>query len=287
MKQLITVPNTDLALIDYNVPETFIAELRQKHVVIQVNDSKDLAIVQKSITELTSIRSGIEKKRKELKADALEWGKKVDAEAKRATAIIEEIEAPFIKVKKEWNDEQERIKAEEAKKERERVEAIRGRIQDIINFPLKMIGIPPEELQKVLDNFTECGGKDAFDYQEFSDQANMAKVDTTIKLNTMIKERLELDSLREKNKIIEDKIITTSPPAPTPIVRDSLPIEEKRNLTIEKQPINHLVDALMVIQSLSSTKISNNFITTQLADASKLLEKINEVASEALIGENV
>lgn len=156
MNELQTTQTTDLAAIDYNVTDAAIAELKQKHVASTVTNNRELAVVQASITELTKIRTSVEKKRKELKADALEWGRKVDTEAKRITALIEEIEQPLIDVKKSYNDEQERIKAEAARKEKERVEVIKERIDSIRNFTLKMMGKTALEIEVAVVHLTAC-----------------------------------------------------------------------------------------------------------------------------------
>jgi len=60
--------------------------------------------------ELVALRTGLEAKRKELKAPAMEFGKKIDAEAKRITDQIKGLEDPI--------DAQ--IKADEARREAER-----------------------------------------------------------------------------------------------------------------------------------------------------------------------
>lgn len=63
--------------------------------------------------ELRGYRVEIEKTRVDLKADALEFGRKVDKEAKRLTALIEPTERVLEVEEKRITDERERIKAEE------------------------------------------------------------------------------------------------------------------------------------------------------------------------------
>lgn len=78
-----------------------------------VNDREGYAAVHKHRMLLRSLRTAIENKRKDLKADALEYGRTVDKEAKRLTEIVEPTE-------RELQAEQDRIDAE---KERIRAEA--------------------------------------------------------------------------------------------------------------------------------------------------------------------
>ena len=65
----------------------------------------------KALGEVRDARTGVEKRRKELKADALEYGRKVDAAAKMLTGFILEVEEP-LQAKKDATD-----KAKDAERE--------------------------------------------------------------------------------------------------------------------------------------------------------------------------
>lgn len=78
--------------------------------------------VHRAIMLLVPMRTAIEKRRKVLKADSLEYGRRVDAEAKRLTGLIEEIELPLRSAKDAIDEERRRESArlfEEAKAKRE------------------------------------------------------------------------------------------------------------------------------------------------------------------------
>ena len=78
--------------------------------------------VQAAIADLRGSRGEVEKRRKELKADSLEYGRRVDAVAKFLTQKIEEIENP-LKAKKAAADEEKaraKMDAERAALEEER-----------------------------------------------------------------------------------------------------------------------------------------------------------------------
>ena len=68
-------------------------------------------------------RVAVEKQRKDLKAGALEYGRKVDAVAKELTAVIEEIEEPLKAQKAVIDAELERKKREREEAEQAKVEA--------------------------------------------------------------------------------------------------------------------------------------------------------------------
>ncbi len=81
-----------------------------------------------ALGQLVKIRTAIEKRRKELKQDSIDTGRRIDAFAKHCTAIIEEIENPIRTAKALYDEEQElkRLHAEnEVIRQREEVERLR------------------------------------------------------------------------------------------------------------------------------------------------------------------
>lgn len=110
-----------------------IASLREQYAgltIADLNDKDGYKAVREAIADVRSTRVNVEKSRKELKADALAWGKKVDTEAKRVTAMLMEIEEPLKIEKAKVDDEKARIKAEEAAAiERRREELLRKKLE--------------------------------------------------------------------------------------------------------------------------------------------------------------
>ena len=94
--------------------------------VVKGNDA--YVQVHNKVMEITRVRTNIEKVRKDLKADALEWGRKVDAEAKRLTAQVEDIEAPWKALKQSADEKQAREEEEARQAEQKRVEAIEAKV---------------------------------------------------------------------------------------------------------------------------------------------------------------
>jgi DNA repair exonuclease SbcCD ATPase subunit len=95
-----------------------------------VNDAKGLKLVHDARMEVKTTRIAVEKRRVELKADALEYGKRVDAEAKRLTALLAPIEDDLEAKEKAIEDEKDRIKNAEkiaaAKKLADRMAALQA-----------------------------------------------------------------------------------------------------------------------------------------------------------------
>lgn len=104
-------------LISFPVADVAIAELSAKYMPLKVtglNDLAGLAAVHDARMIVKGLRVDVEKKRKELKADSLAWGKKVDGEAARITALLEPIETHLEAEESIVVKEKERKAAEEA-----------------------------------------------------------------------------------------------------------------------------------------------------------------------------
>lgn len=108
----------------YGVTIQAIDEVGARCATLEATTPKGYEEVRVAIGECRTMRTGVEATRKALKADALEWGRKVDAVAKDLTARLEAIEGP-LKIKKAAVDEaKEKAKAEKERAEREEIERI-------------------------------------------------------------------------------------------------------------------------------------------------------------------
>ena len=119
--EIMEKPNTQTPmLIKYNVSDEHIATLKAELAGLTADTPERYEIVRLGIAKCRDARVGIEKTRVDLKRDALEFGRKVDAEAKRLTSAIEDIESPLKAAKKEVDEAEERKR--KAKEEAERIE---------------------------------------------------------------------------------------------------------------------------------------------------------------------
>jgi hypothetical protein len=112
-------------LINYAPTDAALAEMKARLVATKFDCRTPAGYdaARRGIAECRTLRVAVEKKRVELKADALAWGKKVDTEAKRITAELESIEEPLQAAKDAIDNEKKRI-AQEA--EEKRLAAIRA-----------------------------------------------------------------------------------------------------------------------------------------------------------------
>jgi DNA repair exonuclease SbcCD ATPase subunit len=109
-------------LAKFTITDAAIATMAEKYMPLSINglDDKDgYDKVHAARMVVKGKRVEIEKIRKELKKDALAFGKAVDGEAKRITALLEGIEGHLSDQQSAVDDEKERIK-------REKIEAIQA-----------------------------------------------------------------------------------------------------------------------------------------------------------------
>lgn len=113
------VPGTVELAVKFDVTETAIAELKDKFKDVSFGTPTEYEVGRKAIATLRDIRVRVEKRRVDLKAPALKFGRDVDAAAKVLIGKIEEIEDPLQTAKKLVDDA-----AAKAKLDAERAELI-------------------------------------------------------------------------------------------------------------------------------------------------------------------
>ena len=124
-------PTIDSQLIVYNYTDETLVLLREQAKEIHLaslDDEESLKKVRDMRLMLRSVRVAIEKRRKELKDSALKYGQRVDAEAKRITAIIEPQETRLIAEEESVEREKQRVRDEAA---RRRQEMVNQRVREV------------------------------------------------------------------------------------------------------------------------------------------------------------
>ena len=99
--------------------------------ITDIDDKEQFDAVHAARMIVKGKRVEVEKRRKELKADALAYGKLVDTEAKRITGKLESIESHLDVEERKVTDEQKRIKEEADRTEKEKIDR---RIADLAEF---------------------------------------------------------------------------------------------------------------------------------------------------------
>lgn len=100
-------------LTRFSLADSAIAEMSDQYMPLTVAGLEDQAgydIVRRARFDVRDKRIEVERVRKLLKADALAYGRKVDGEAKRITALLAPIESHLKLQEKPFDDEKDRIK---------------------------------------------------------------------------------------------------------------------------------------------------------------------------------
>ncbi len=207
-------------IAEYTETAAALADLRQRHagVVFDVTVSKEMKLAKEARAEIRGLRTGLEKKRVEIKAPALERCRLIDAEAKRITAELLALEEPIdVQIKaEEARAEAERLEKLEA--ERLRVEAIQQKIQAIRDVPGALVGKPAVIIAGKLARLRETV-LDAAELGEYciaADDALMAAIARTAELldaqkgaeaeHARVKaEREELEHMRAENARLQQE----------------------------------------------------------------------------------
>ena len=200
-------------IVEYSATAAGLAELQHRFrgVVFDVSTTKGLGEAKAARYELVKLRSGLESKRREIKAPALERSRLIDSEANRINAFIAELEVPV--------DEQ--IKAEEQRKEAEkqaridaevsRVQSIRDDIASIAGIAVRSVGLPSTEVEKKIKLVVaiEIGPK----FAEFAEEAktthaqtlttlrelHLAAIDSEAKARQLAADQADLERLRKED----------------------------------------------------------------------------------------
>ena len=139
-----------------------IAKMKAEYMPLKISgldDKEGFKSVHLARMVVKNWRLRVEEKRKELKADSLAYGRMVDSEAKRVTALLEPIEAHLTNEEEIVVREKERIKREEEERkhreEQAKALAIQKRIDALLAVgcsrnPRDAAYMSEEEFQAVL-----------------------------------------------------------------------------------------------------------------------------------------
>jgi len=189
-----------IPLIKYSVTDAKLAELREKYKHVPNAETEvGYSLIKAALSELVPLRTGVDKKRKELKADSLEWGRKVDAEAKRITEALEAIERP-LREAKDWVDaEAERRKQEQIQAAAKALAAVEARISRILGFAEYLIGATAANLRESLLKLDAIPIDDSF--EPLKSKATAVHAEVRKKIESALAERV----LFEEQQAIQAK----------------------------------------------------------------------------------
>jgi hypothetical protein len=202
MNAITTVANQPIV---YPVTKEALAELAKKYATVPQDLSRkdDYEWVRKACSELRGLRTKVEARRKELKADALEYGRKVDAAAKEITEGIIKIEEPIATAKKEYDTAEEIRKRELAMAEERRIDEINTRISLIKAAVTANISSDSATISAALKEIAEqmpCTWAD-----EFAEKAEAAATETISKLSELLQMKVQQEEAEAIRKAEEEQ----------------------------------------------------------------------------------
>jgi hypothetical protein len=162
-------------------------------------------MARKGIAETRALRVEVEEERKSLKAGALEYGRKVDSEAKRITTSLYEIEDPLKTAKAKVDDEREAKRKAKEDAETARVAAIQARIIDIQRRATGLESKTAVELNVLFNSTFELEITEPV-YQEYTGEANKIKDEVVDAIVLALKAREKLDKEDAARKVENERL---------------------------------------------------------------------------------
>ena len=158
--------------------------------VTEIKDKADYQLVKTAAIKLRDTRVVIEKAGKAARDDATQFSKAVIQEERRLIGLIGDEEERLKAMRKQVDDEKERIEREAAEKEATRIENIHAQVANIYKLAEGLLNAPSSEIR---DRLVLCGKIDLSLFEEFQDAAVLAANSTREALERGLKARVELE----------------------------------------------------------------------------------------------
>lgn len=187
-------------IVEYTQTAAALAMLREKHCgPFDVTTTKGMMIAKEARAEVRGYRVVLEKLRVELKAPALERTRLIDAEAKRITTELLQIEEPIDQAIKAEEKRKEEEKAAKARAEAARLAGIAAKISAIRQQVTMAAGKTSGQIRAILDA-TQALNISAEEYQEFQPDAENAINETLYTLRATLEHALAYESEQARIK---------------------------------------------------------------------------------------
>jgi len=195
------------AVIVFDVTEKAIVDLEQlwqaEAIPKDLSIKEDYELVKNGVATIRKLRSAVETRRKELKKDALEYGKQVDLTAKGISERLLAIETPIKLAKTTYDEKIEIAKREKLRLEEERVDAISLRIANIRALVEAHISSDAATIRRVIVETND--GWPCEWAEEFQEKANSATIETMAKLEELFSMKEQSENAAKTAKEAEDK----------------------------------------------------------------------------------
>ena len=251
-----------LPLVDLGITDASLAILKDTYKNIpDPNTPEGYDALKVGLSVLVPLRTGVEKKRKLLKADSLEYGRKIDTEAGRVTAELLSIEQPMRDAKSVIDDAEKLREQEEADKEAQRIADIEAKVEEIKGLTDGLLGADVHVLQAradVADNIVIDES-----YGEFEEAAKAMWTSARQAISKAIGDRqkydleqAELEKLREEKekRDQEDHDKRVASEAAGMAKKEAEEKARKENERIEAEKQQAIKDKEIAIQAIKDAK---------------------------------
>ena len=201
---LAALPPTDRAylVLSEKHNEQALVELAGKYIdVTEIKDVTDYRLVMRGGIELMKARTAIEKTGRAARKDARDYCDAILMEEKRLIGITSREENRLRGMRKDYDDEQERIAEEARLIEQRRIADITERIQAIKRQVDGLLGSDSTAIQMRLDAVNTIVCNESL-FAEFAEQAAEVKAGTIETLTTLLEAREEFESQMAENRRI-------------------------------------------------------------------------------------
>ena len=192
-------------LVEYNIETAVIESLKTKYDIQEIKNGKDYAFVMEGLAEYRGIRLKIDEKHKELKKDALEYGRAVDAEKNRLKDLLEPGEEHLKSIRKAEDDRKDTIKAEKERIEQERVDGIRSNISTIQRYEILDPVMDSNDIKSRLSGLEKIEITGEL-FQEFTQEAQKVFDGVFSNVHNALIARIKWEKEEMKRKVEADRL---------------------------------------------------------------------------------
>lgn len=165
---------------------------------------ENYTFVQQGVAEIRTIRTGVEKRRKELVEDAVAWQREVNGVAKEVTAKLLELEEPMKSAKAARDEEVKNEREAKKRAEEERVDNLLLRVNAI---RATVAVVAKESSVRIAEQIAELEDLEiGEDFQEYRIRAKAAREETLVQLRELLaaaraKEEREAELAKQEAKL--------------------------------------------------------------------------------------
>jgi hypothetical protein len=181
----LTAPERAEKALAFAETKAQLAELAQQSArIVEVTNPDGREECHRARMTLKNTRVAIQKTGKDARDDAVQFSKAVIAKEKELIDVIAPEESRLQSLQDAWDTEREAERQAKVRAEQERVEAIQQQIADVRAYAHEAVGKGSEAIAVLIAELEPLGPSEAM-FQEFREQADVARSETLAKLQDM------------------------------------------------------------------------------------------------------